>query len=107
MNDEPMSLKRLMAACEDFKTETTAIHDLMHLLGVEMDQTPKCHPELAGAAWSTAGARASTSTENIAPSRLERLLLKSACISLWGQSTSRARASFFARRMITSGHIAR
>jgi hypothetical protein len=46
--DESTSLAKLMAECEDFKTETTAMHDLMEVLGVEMDQTPKCHPELAG-----------------------------------------------------------
>ena len=42
------SVAKLMAECEDFKTETTAMHDLMEVLGVEMDQTPKCHPEVAG-----------------------------------------------------------
>ena len=46
--DESRSLAKLMARCEDFQNETTAMHELMGLLGVEMDQTPKGHPELAG-----------------------------------------------------------
>ena len=37
-----------MPNCEDFKTEITAMHELMELLGIGMEQTPKGHPELAG-----------------------------------------------------------
>jgi hypothetical protein len=36
-----------MANCEDFKTETTAMHELMALLGIGMEQTLKGQPELA------------------------------------------------------------
>ena len=42
------SLELIMAKCEDFISEVTAMHELMELLGVEMDQTPKGHPEIAG-----------------------------------------------------------
>ena len=53
------SLKAIISNCEDFKEETTAMHDLAALLGVEMDKTPKGHPELAGRGveycWGTAG----------------------------------------------------
>ena len=37
-----------MPNCEDFKTEITAMHELMEPLGIWMEQTPKGHPELAG-----------------------------------------------------------
>ena len=37
-----------MPNCEDFKTEITAMHELMEPLGIGMEQTPKGHPELAG-----------------------------------------------------------
>ena len=46
--DESTSLLKLMAKCEDFQDETTAMHELMELLGIGMEQTPKGHPELAG-----------------------------------------------------------
>ena len=46
--DERKSLATIMARCEDFRNEATAMHELMGLLGVEMGQTPKGHPELAG-----------------------------------------------------------
>ena len=46
--DESASLLKLMANCEEFKTETTAMHELMALLGIGMEQTSKGHPELAG-----------------------------------------------------------
>ena len=46
--DESKSLATIMAMCEDFRNEATAMHELMGLLGVEMGQTPKGHPELAG-----------------------------------------------------------
>ena len=46
--DESTSLLSLMAKCEDFKTETTAMHELMAVLGIGMEQSPKGHPELAG-----------------------------------------------------------
>jgi hypothetical protein len=45
---ESTSLLSLMAKCEDFKHETTAMHGLMAVLGIWMEQTPKGHPELAG-----------------------------------------------------------
>jgi hypothetical protein len=46
--DEATSLECIMASCEDFREETTAMHEFMELLGVEMEKTPKGHPELAG-----------------------------------------------------------
>jgi hypothetical protein len=46
--DESTSLLKILANCEDFKTETTAMHELVALLGMGMEQTPKGHPELAG-----------------------------------------------------------
>jgi hypothetical protein len=46
--DEPARLLKLMANCEDFTTETTAMHKLMALLGIGMEQTSKGHLELAG-----------------------------------------------------------
>ena len=39
--DESTSLLSLMAKCEDFKTETTAMHELIAVLGIGMEQTPK------------------------------------------------------------------
>ena len=45
---ESTSLLSLMAKCDDFKDETTAMHGLMAVLGIWMEQTPKGHPELAG-----------------------------------------------------------
>jgi hypothetical protein len=46
--DESTSLSCVMASCEDFREETTAMHEFMELLDVEIEQTPKGHPELAG-----------------------------------------------------------
>ena len=40
---ESTSFFKLMSNCEDFKTETTAMHELMELLGIGMEQTPKGH----------------------------------------------------------------
>ena len=58
-SDESKSLAKVMARCEDFRNEATAMHELMGLFGVEMGQTPKGHPELTGRGIEFSGARAS------------------------------------------------
>ena len=37
-----------MSKCDDFLGEKSAMVSLLDAIGVEMEQTPKCHPELAG-----------------------------------------------------------
>ena len=42
------SLKRIMSVLPDFENEETLLQYYGRLLGVTVDRTPKCHPELAG-----------------------------------------------------------
>jgi hypothetical protein len=46
--DEATSLAGIMASCEDFREETTVMHEFVELLDVEMEKTPKGHHEIAG-----------------------------------------------------------
>lgn len=45
--DTTYSLRRIMELCEDFMNETSAMNELCDQLGVELEKTPKKHPELA------------------------------------------------------------
>ena len=42
------SLKQMMLSQPDFMCEETQLQYYGQLLGVSINQTPKCHPELAG-----------------------------------------------------------
>ena len=42
------SLKEMMNSLVDFSEEETLLHYHGRLLGVTVDRTPKCHPEIAG-----------------------------------------------------------
>ena len=42
------SLKQILANCSDFEEEETMLQSMGRNMGVLVDQTPKCHPELAG-----------------------------------------------------------
>jgi hypothetical protein len=46
--DETTSLRSILANCDDFRHEVSAMAELMKGLGHDMDQTPKKHPEFAG-----------------------------------------------------------
>ena len=46
--DESTSLVAIMSKCRDFLEEKSAMADLCDELGIEMYQSPKCHPEIAG-----------------------------------------------------------
>ena len=46
--DVETSLPGITGNCEDFRNETTEIAELLAKLGVQMEQTPRKHPELAG-----------------------------------------------------------
>jgi hypothetical protein len=41
-------LKFLLGNCDDFINEESMLQYYDHLMGVAVDQTPKCHCELAG-----------------------------------------------------------
>ena len=68
--DESKSLATIMARCEDFRNEATAMHELMGLLGVEKGR-PRVIPSLQGAGSSFSGSRASTpyATSTSTPAR--------------------------------------
>ncbi len=42
------SLKSLMASCTDFEEEETLLQHMGKTMGVVIDQTPRCHAEIAG-----------------------------------------------------------
>ncbi len=42
------SLKYLLGNCTDFKEEETMLQSMGTKMGILVDCTPKCHPELAG-----------------------------------------------------------
>jgi hypothetical protein len=42
------SLKQILANCSDFEEEETMLQSMGRSMGVIVDRTPKCHPELAG-----------------------------------------------------------
>ncbi len=42
------SLKQILANCSDFEEEETMLQSMGRNMGVIVDRTPKCHPELAG-----------------------------------------------------------
>ena len=42
------SLKHLMSTCTDFEEEETMLQSMGTLMGVAIDQSPKCHCEIAG-----------------------------------------------------------
>jgi hypothetical protein len=42
------SLKQILANCSDFEEEETMLQSMGRNMGVLVDRTPKCHPELAG-----------------------------------------------------------
>ena len=46
--EQPYCLRWLMARCPDFMEEETQMTFVMNKLGVEVEMSPKCHPELAG-----------------------------------------------------------
>ena len=46
--DVETSMSDIMGNCEDFRNETTEMAELLAKLGVQMEQTPRKHPELAG-----------------------------------------------------------
>jgi hypothetical protein len=46
--DPETSLKRLMSLLTDFIQEETLLQHHGRLLGVKVERTPKCHPEIAG-----------------------------------------------------------
>jgi hypothetical protein len=41
-------LKQILANCSNFEEEETMLQLMGRSRGVIVDQTPKCHPELAG-----------------------------------------------------------
>jgi hypothetical protein len=43
-----LSLNHLMSTCTDFEEEEIIQQAMGHLIGIEVDRVPKCHPELAG-----------------------------------------------------------
>lgn len=47
--EEPYCLRALLAKCADFEAEETKMTFVMRQLGVEVELSPICHPELAGA----------------------------------------------------------
>jgi hypothetical protein len=48
IQDNSLSLKYLLGSCLDFEEEETMLQSMGRSLGVLIDRTPKCHPELAG-----------------------------------------------------------
>ena len=46
--DDSLSLRYLLSSCTDFINETGQLAFIAAKLGVEIDFSPKCHPELAG-----------------------------------------------------------
>ncbi len=42
------SLKHLMSSCTDFEKEETMLQSMATLMHVQVDQSPKCHCEVAG-----------------------------------------------------------
>ena len=42
------SLLHLMSTCTDFVNEETLLQTMARKIGVTIDRTPKCHPEMAG-----------------------------------------------------------
>jgi hypothetical protein len=46
--DVRFSLTHLMSTCTDFKEEETILQTMGRWMGVEVDHTPKCHPQLVG-----------------------------------------------------------
>jgi len=42
------SLTHLMSTCTDFEEEKMILQTMGRQMGVEVDRTPKCHPELVG-----------------------------------------------------------
>jgi hypothetical protein len=46
--DLDTSLKYLLGNCTDFEEEETMLQLMGTKMGVLVDRTPKCHPELAG-----------------------------------------------------------
>jgi hypothetical protein len=46
--DIRFSLTHLMLTCTDFEEEKIILLTMGHQMGIEVDCTPKCHPELAG-----------------------------------------------------------
>jgi len=47
--EEPYCLQTLLEKCADFEAEETMMVFIMRELGVEVEMSPICHPELAGA----------------------------------------------------------
>jgi hypothetical protein len=48
ITDPKMRLELILGGCEDFRNEVSATSELMTLLGHNIDQTPRKHPEIAG-----------------------------------------------------------
>ena len=46
--EEDFSLVKILSRCPDFLNEETQMEHVMKKLGVEVEMSPKCHPELAG-----------------------------------------------------------
>ena len=47
-NGNNFSVKNMMKQQDDFVNEITLLHFHAEQMGVTLDRTPKCHPELAG-----------------------------------------------------------
>ena len=46
--DRTTSVVEILRGCNNFKTEKTQMMYILNLLGVQLQLTPKCHPEIAG-----------------------------------------------------------
>ena len=91
------SLKAIISNCEDFKEETTAMHDLAELLGVEMDKTPKGHPELAGRGVEYCWGKAKMTFRHINSYSPHKVVFKQ-CVLKALESVTLERAQLFLRK---------
>lgn len=100
--NKQFSLVHLMANTEDFVNELTLLQHMAQEMGVKVDRTPKCHPEIAGEGieyiWGFAKLRYRNFSVNVRRRKEDFLELVKQCLQCHPDYLSRSRVQKFARK---------